>query len=97
MPAEGVAADVLQARPAPEVWSAAEYVDHCADIVRLDGLGLAILLSGEDITVDEDGVEVPTPPPDVRFDEALEQETQHVNTIRGWYEGLLTADSKLLS
>ena len=32
-----------------------------------------------------------------RFDEALEQETQHVNTIRGWYEGLLTADSKLLS
>lgn len=32
-----------------------------------------------------------------RFDGALEQETQHLNTIAGWYEGLLNADSKLLS
>jgi bacterioferritin (cytochrome b1) len=32
-----------------------------------------------------------------RFDEAIEHETQHLNTIAGWYEGLLNADSKLLS
>jgi len=32
-----------------------------------------------------------------RFDQALEQETQHLNTIAGWYEGLLNADTKLLS
>jgi len=70
--AEGVAPDVLRARPAPEVWSAAEYADHSADIVRLDGLGLAILLSGEDITV-EGGVEVPSPPKGVGFDEAVDR------------------------
>jgi ferritin-like metal-binding protein YciE len=32
-----------------------------------------------------------------RLDQALEQETQHLNTIAGWYEGLLNADTKLLS
>jgi bacterioferritin (cytochrome b1) len=32
-----------------------------------------------------------------RFDQALEQETQHLSTIAGWYEGLLNADTKLLS
>ena len=32
-----------------------------------------------------------------RFDHALEQETEHLNTIAGWYEGLLNADTKLLS
>jgi ferritin-like metal-binding protein YciE len=32
-----------------------------------------------------------------RCDQALEQETQHLNTIAGWYEGLLNADTKLLS
>ena len=32
-----------------------------------------------------------------RFDEALEQENEHLTTISGWYEGLLNADAKLLS
>lgn len=32
-----------------------------------------------------------------RFDRALEQENDHLRTISGWYEGLLTADTKLLS
>jgi bacterioferritin (cytochrome b1) len=31
------------------------------------------------------------------FDRALEQETEHLETISGWYEGLLNADAKLLS
>ena len=32
-----------------------------------------------------------------RFDEALEQENDHLRTIAGWYEGLLNADAKMLS
>jgi ferritin-like metal-binding protein YciE len=32
-----------------------------------------------------------------RFDQALEQENEHLTTISGWYEGLLNADAKLLS
>ena len=71
--AEGVAEDVLQARPGPAVWSAAEYADHCADIVRIDGLGLAILLGGEDLTIEPGQVEVPTPPAGVPFGEAVER------------------------
>lgn len=70
---EGVDEEVLQARPAPEVWSAAEYADHSADIVRIDGLGLAILLGGEDITVEPGAVEVPTPPAGVRFEDAVDR------------------------
>lgn len=70
---EGVGDDVLHARPAPEVWSAAEYADHSADVVRIDGLGLAILLGGEDITIAAGDIEVPTPPPGVRFGEAVER------------------------
>jgi bacterioferritin (cytochrome b1) len=32
-----------------------------------------------------------------RFDHALEQENEHLKTVAGWYEGLLTSDAKLLS
>ncbi len=32
-----------------------------------------------------------------RFDEALEQENEHLTTISGWYEGLLNSDAKMLS
>ena len=32
-----------------------------------------------------------------RFDEAREQENEHLVTVSGWYEGLLTSDAKLLS
>ena len=32
-----------------------------------------------------------------RFDAALEQENAHLTTVTRWYEGLLTADAKLLS
>lgn len=32
-----------------------------------------------------------------RFDAALEQENEHLKTVAGWYEGLLTSDAKLLS
>ena len=31
------------------------------------------------------------------FDQALEQENEHLQTIAGWYEGLLNADAKMLS
>jgi bacterioferritin (cytochrome b1) len=31
------------------------------------------------------------------FERALEQENDHLRTISGWYEGLLTADTRLLS
>jgi rubrerythrin len=31
------------------------------------------------------------------FERALEQENDHLRTIAGWYEGLLTSDAKLLS
>jgi bacterioferritin (cytochrome b1) len=32
-----------------------------------------------------------------QFDRALEQENEHLQTIAGWYEGLLNADAKALS
>jgi ferritin-like metal-binding protein YciE len=32
-----------------------------------------------------------------RFDHALEQENQHLMTVSGWYESLLTSEAKLLS
>ena len=96
---------LLRARPAPEVWSAAEYADHSADIVRLDGLGLAILLSGEDITVEGD-VEVPTPPEGVGFDEAvgrLESELASLHDLvtgardgdPGWRRTLTTGEGSV--
>jgi ferritin-like protein len=32
-----------------------------------------------------------------RFEQALEEESEHLATISGWYEGLLNADAKMLS
>jgi hypothetical protein len=42
------------------VWSALEYLVHCAEVVELHRVGLEILLSGEDLDLGE-GVDVPTP------------------------------------
>jgi len=57
---EGIDAGVLSTRPEPEVWSALEYLVHCAEVVDLHRLGLEILLGGEDIDAGQ-GVEVPEP------------------------------------
>lgn len=81
--AEGVDDAVLGARPGPEAWSAAEYAGHSAEIVRLDGLGLAILLSGEDVTVDEGGIEVPSPAPGVRFADAVDRLEAELAALHG--------------
>ena len=57
---EGIEASVLTTRPEPEVWSALEYLVHCAEVVDLHRLGLEILLGGEDLDAG-DGVDVPDP------------------------------------
>ena len=49
---EGVAEDVLLARPGPTVWSAAEYTAHSADVVEAMGRLLHGLLTIEDLEVE---------------------------------------------
>jgi MOSC domain-containing protein YiiM len=51
----GVPADVLTTRPAPGVWSAAEYLSHSADVVA----GMGQLLHA---TLTVDALELPAPP-----------------------------------
>lgn len=85
---EGIDEDVLSARPGPEVWSAAEHADHCAEIVRLGGLGLARLLSGEDPVLDERGIEVPAPPRDVRFGDAVDRLQAELSALHGLVSGV---------
>lgn len=89
---EGIAEEVLRARPAPEVWSAAEYAAHSADIVRLDGLGLAILLAGEDIEVEPGGVDVPTPDSDLGFADALGRLEAALGELAGLVAGVREDD-----
>jgi MOSC domain-containing protein YiiM len=48
---EGVAPDVLTARPAPGVWSATEYLSHSADIVANLGRLLHATLTVDDLDV----------------------------------------------
>jgi MOSC domain-containing protein YiiM len=91
--AEGVGDDILRGRPAPDVWSAGEYADHSADIVRLDGLALAILLSGEDIVIGADAVEVPSPTVAVGFDEAVGRLENALADLHDLVGGVAARDS----
>lgn len=50
---EGVAEDVLAARPAPLVWSAAEYLAHSADVVANMGRLLHATLTIDDLELPE--------------------------------------------
>ena len=58
---EGVDPSVLAARPEPSVWSAVEYAVHSAEVTEIHGLGLEVLLGGEDLVLDEGGVELGDP------------------------------------
>lgn len=49
---EGVAAEVLLTRPAPGVWSAAEYTAHAADVTQAMGRLLHGLLTIDDLEVE---------------------------------------------
>jgi MOSC domain-containing protein YiiM len=49
---EGVADDALLARPAPDVWSAAEYTAHAADVTQAMGRLLHGLLTIDDLEVE---------------------------------------------
>ena len=49
---EGVAEDVLLTRPAPGVWSAAEYTAHAADVTQAMGRLLHGLLTIDDLEVE---------------------------------------------
>lgn len=49
---EGVDADVLLARPSPDVWSAAEYTAHAADVTQAMGRLLHGLLTIDDLEVE---------------------------------------------
>lgn len=104
--AEGIDEDVLRARPAPDVWSAAEYADHSADIVRIDGLGLAILLAGEDMAIEADDVDVPTPSRDARFEDSVDRLDAELATLHrlvagapgaapGWSSTLTTPEGSV--
>lgn len=53
---EGVAEDVLAARPRPDVWSAAEYAAHTAGV--LEAMGRLL-----DAVATEDGLRLDAPPP----------------------------------
>ncbi len=48
----GVDADALMARPAPDVWSAAEYTAHSADVTQAMGRLLHGLLTTDDLEVE---------------------------------------------
>ena len=50
---DGVADGVLAVRPAPEVWSATEYVAHSADITEVLGRVLHAVLAVDDLVLDE--------------------------------------------
>jgi len=69
---EGVAEDALGARPSPEVWSAAEYTAHAADVTQAMGRLLHGLLTIEALEVE--GVpEGHAPDVSDGFDTALER------------------------
>ncbi len=58
---EGVDPSVLATRPEPTVWSALEYTVHSAEVAEIHRLGLEVLLGGEDLVLDEGGVELGDP------------------------------------
>jgi MOSC domain-containing protein YiiM len=66
---EGVLDDVLTARPAPEVWSAGEYLSHSADVVATMGRLLHATVTVDDLDL-PDVPPTPTPDPEA-FGDAL--------------------------
>jgi MOSC domain-containing protein YiiM len=58
---EGVDPSVLATRPEPSVWSALEYTVHSAEVTEIHRLGLEVLLGGEDLALDDGGVELGDP------------------------------------
>jgi MOSC domain-containing protein YiiM len=58
---EGVDSAILATRPAPSVWSALEYAVHSAEVAEIHTLGLEVLLGGDDIVLDDGGVELAVP------------------------------------
>jgi MOSC domain-containing protein YiiM len=67
---EGVADDVLTARPAPAVWSAVEYLSHSADVVAAMGRLLHATLTIDDLDL-PDLPPTPTPEPETLADALL--------------------------
>ncbi len=53
----GIDDDVLQQRPAPDVWSAVEYAEHSAEVTRVHATGLTIMF-------DQDGLDLGAAAPD---------------------------------
>ncbi len=64
----GLADDVLTARPAPSVWSAAEYLSHSADVVADMGRLLHAILTVDDLELPDVGDAVPEPDPEPHAD-----------------------------
>jgi MOSC domain-containing protein YiiM len=76
---EGLAPDVLTARPAPEVWSAAEYLSHSAQVVEWMGRLLHATLTIDDLVLpDLPAVDEPAPEP---VDAALERFSSNVTRL----------------
>lgn len=75
---EGVAEDVLTARPGPLVWSALEYLTHSADVVANMGRLLHATLAVDDLTLP--GVPTPHDPAPEPLPDGLER--MRSNTAR---------------
>jgi MOSC domain-containing protein YiiM len=60
---EGVAPHVLETRPSPEVWSAAEYLAHSADVTAAMGRLLHATLTVDDLELDVPPDADPAPEP----------------------------------
>ena len=61
---DGIPDEVLRARPAPHVWSAAEYTAHSADVVANMGRLLHATLTIDDFELPDLSPEVPEPDPE---------------------------------
>ena len=58
---EDVDSAILATRPEPSVWSALEYAVHSAEVAEIHTLGLEVLLGGDDLVLDDGGVELGDP------------------------------------
>jgi MOSC domain-containing protein YiiM len=70
---EGVDPSVLATRPEPSVWSALEYTVHSAEVTEIHRLGLEVLLGGEDLVLDDGGVELGDPDTGVGMARSLDR------------------------
>ena len=58
---EGIAPSILATRPEPQVWSVLEYAVHSAEVTEIHRLGLEVLLGGDDLHLEDGGVELGDP------------------------------------